>query len=58
MPSQSRPLAARAHRHCTNPPAMAPGDVVLVRPDGYIGMTAQLDEPAALTRYLAAAGFR
>ncbi|WP_369980406.1 FAD-dependent oxidoreductase [Xanthomonas bundabergensis] len=42
--------------HVADAYGMAPGDMVLVRPDGYIGMTAQLGEPAALTRYLAAAG--
>jgi len=33
-----------------------PGDVVLVRPDGYIGMTAQVGEPQGLADYLAAVG--
>lgn len=42
--------------HVADAYGLSPGDVVLVRPDGYIGTTAQVGELHALTDYLAALG--
>lgn len=42
--------------HVAEAYGLSPGDVVLVRPDGYIGMTAQVGELQALADYLAAVG--
>ncbi|MBN6110578.1 FAD-dependent oxidoreductase [Xanthomonas bonasiae] len=42
--------------HVAEAYGLSPGDVVLVRPDGYVGMTAQVGELHALADYLAALG--
>ena len=42
--------------HIADAYGLSPGDMVLVRPDGYIGATAHVGELRAIGEYLAAAG--